>query len=310
MNKDKSKSDKNKSCITTKDLIKYVNSPQVPPLTNSIEIEGLIIKEFPFIRGNSAIFEWKYSNFKSDISSDNLTLLSTQKNEILNQIELNRNFCIEKYKAIKLSTGSWLRKKFQRFGRDEFYISNSELANLNTFLTQIYWMQDWIMIGMEMDYILQKIEKNYPSEIIVEAGLYMKTTVTLDINELIKISTPLIESIESIVSRTLPLYFEYVNIQSLLYQIDVKELFDKIDKDALYLEILNTQKGVKAGKIALVQYIKQKFNCPTEPKAFIKADEIHRRVRGKYLYKDFNGYEVSKSGVDMEKIYKILNSVK
>lgn len=310
MNKDKCKSDKNKSFINTDDLIKYAISAKVPPLTNSTEIEGIIIKDFPFIRGNSAIFEWKYSNYKTEISSDNLTLLSAQKNEILNQMELNRNYCIGKYNEIKLCTDNWLREKFQTFGWDSFYISNSELTTLNTFLTQINRMQSWLMIGMEMDYILQKLEKNYSAEIEVEAGLHMKSTVSLDINELINITSTLTKSIESIVSRSVPLYFEYVNIQSMLYQIDIEELFNEIDQDTLYLEILNAKEGVKAGKIALVQYVKEQFDCKTEPKAFDKANEIHQRVRGKYLYKDFKGYEPSKSSVNMKDVYKILNRVK
>lgn len=230
MNKDKYKSDQNKSFITIDDLISYAISAKVPPLTNSIETEGIIIKEFPFIRGNNAIFEWKYSSYKTDISSDNLTLLSARKNEILNQIELNRNYCISKYNEIKLYTDNWLREKFKKLGWDGFYISNSEQTSLYTFLTQINRMQSWLMIGMEMDYILQKLEKYYSPEIEVEAGLHMKSIITLDINELTNISNSLIKSIESIVSRSVPLYFEYVNIQSILYQLDVEELFNKVNK--------------------------------------------------------------------------------
>lgn len=310
MNTNKFKSDNKKSFITTNDLISFAISAKVPPLTNSIEIEGKIINEYPFIRGNRAILEWKYSNYKTEISSSNLMLLSSRKNEIVNQIELNRNYCIGKYNEIKLYTDNWLQKKFQIFGWDGFYLSNSELNNINTFLTQINTMQSWIMIGMEMDCIIKKLKKRYSPVIEVEPDSIFKSTITLDINDLIGIIIKLIESIETVVSRTVPLYFEYVNIQSKLLEFDIKELFNEIDQEAVYVEILNSDEGVKAGKIALVQYVKEQFDCKTEPEAFKKANEIHMRVKGKYLYKSFKGYEPSKSSVNMKDVYKILNRVK
>ena len=303
--------DKKKRAIV-EDLISFANDSPVPPLYHSKEIDGIIVKHYPFIRGNSAIYNRKEPIPKLDIATKDYTLLSSRKNELENQIELHRKYCIGQYNHIKLSTKLWLNEKVQRIGWADDLLDDSERERVNIFMSQIWTMQSWIMLGVEMDIIRRDLKKTYSSTVEVEPVIFIDkpNPIVFDIDELIeRIKIP-VEAIERIVSRTVPLYFEYVNIQSLLYQIDVKELFDKIDKDALYLEILNTQKGVKAGKIALVQYIKQKFNCPTEPKAFIKADEIHRRVRGKYLYKDFNGYEVSKSGVDMEKIYKILNSVK
>lgn len=294
------------------ELISFANNAPVPPLFNSIEIDGVIVKQFPFIRGNSALYQRDEPIPELDIQTTDFTLLSSRKNELENQIELHRKYCIGQYNDIKLATKLWLNDKVNRIGWTNDLLDDSERDRVNIFMSQIWTMQSWIMLGVEMDIIRKDLKKSYSPTVEVEPIIFSNkpNPISFNIDELIEEIQAPVESIERIVSRTVPLYFEYVNIQSKLYEFDIKKLFKEIDQDAVYLEIINAGEGIRAGKIALVQYVKEQFNCRTEEIAFNQADEIYRRIRKSPLYKDFDSYEPSKSSANLEDVHKILNRVK
>ncbi len=218
----------NRKKTLSAELIDIANGSQVPPLYHTAEIEGIIVKHYPFFRGNSAIYNRKDPFPKLDITTNNLsdfTALSARKNELENQIELHRKYCVGQYSSIKLATHNWLNNIIQ--GCTDDLIDNSEMDRITDFMAQIWTMQHWIMLGVEMDVIRKDLKKSYSSTVQVDPVHYFP--MNFDIDELIEKINTQVAAIERIVSRTVPLYFEYVNIQSIVYELDLEFLLETLE---------------------------------------------------------------------------------
>lgn len=267
------------------ELISFANDAPVPPLYHSREIDGIIVKHYPFIRGNSAIYKRKQPIPKLDIATKDYTLLSSRKNELEDQIELHRKYCIGQYSDIKLATKHWLNDKVQRIGWADDLLDDSERERVNIFMSQIWTMQYWIMLGVEMDRIRKDLKKTFSSAYEVEPVIFIDkpNPISFDIDELIeRIKIP-VEAIERIVSRTVPLYFEYVNIQSRLYEFDLDSL-QKMFNENQESEPYGTHQANEKWVASTWDDVRKKENSDN------KADE-----KVKEMYKaEFNGISISK----------------
>ena len=210
--------------LSVENLISIAIDQQVPPLYNTIEVDGIIVKEYCFIRGNKEVVNGKDNIPAINIQSSNLDVLTGRKNEIESQIELHQRHCISSYKAMLFDTRIWLEGKFNHL-LDLRGVNDAEMQKLQRFVFAIHTMLSWIMVGAEKETALDMLKDEYPPFEI----LYQNNTTRFDIYEFAdNIKNP-VDRIHRIVLRTAPLYLEYLKIQSVLCDIDVDRLIEALE---------------------------------------------------------------------------------
>jgi len=229
--------DKKKEVFSRDELIQCATSHGIPSLFNTIENDGFIVKEYPFIRGCSNIYESEWPEI--NVPEENYTLLSLYKNEIEKQLELNRKHCVGYYNGIKAATSNWLNEKFNLIGFTQVYengaYSRKVKLNVSTkdellmFMFQIDTMIYWLMLGVELAVIKKDLQTDgYKPVIYVEKTTRSNDSVVFDIDELIEKIQPYIVKIERVVSRSVDLYFQYVNYHASIYNFDIDKFVDQV----------------------------------------------------------------------------------
>ena len=89
------------------------------------------------------------------------------------------------------------------------------------------------------------------------------------------------------------LYKTYIHYQ---YLNELEEIVNEPPtKEEKFKSILNTSEGIKAGKMALMHYLKwYREDVRTWDDAFAIANKFHKTYRGKPIYKNKRSFEVSK----------------
>lgn len=260
--------DYKKKQIDVDDLIQLAIEQEVPPLYNTREIDGIIVKTYPFIRGHSKIY--KQDLPEKDINQKDYSLLAAYKNELENQLQLNRKNCVGRYNMIRMKISRWFNGKFQLMT-----VNNEEDKALSMFASTVDTMLYWTMLGSEIEMIIVDLKGDiYTPKIEIQDTVF-------DIDELIKEIEKPLQKIERVVSNSVDLYFEYVNIHSRLYEFDADE----------FMKGLSTEYGIHQSKEEWVNKTWDKVR--KEKKSDRQADlEVQKLYKEKY-----NGVEISTSTI-------------
>jgi len=153
MNNDKKKQ------LAVDDIIQIATEQKLPPLYHTREINGVIVKIYPFIRGHSKIYNQDLP--EKDIGKKDYSLLSAYKSELEDQLELNRKNCIGQYNNIKLAISNWLTEKIQ-----STHLNNTDERELIRFAFTINTFLYWTMLGVEVDRIKEDLQSDTYQPII------------------------------------------------------------------------------------------------------------------------------------------------
>lgn len=228
---------------TPEELIQFALEQETPPLYRTREIDGVIVKYYPFIDNRSKIRKHKIP--VKDIEQKDYSLLSAYKSELENQLKLNYKYCTNQYThVIKNQIRNWLENKFEKAG----WPLDSNKGKRRQFpllllVSHIHTLYFLILRGEEGKSALKKIKVlkirysdmafNTPTEYNEYREEY--ESVISNISDLLDKLNWRLKIIERVVSRSVDLYLEYANIQSYLYDLNLEEV----------LAINNTEKLIE-----------------------------------------------------------------
>lgn len=284
-----------------------------PPLFNTLEMDGMIIKEYSFIKEAISKDDYAKEDFQEEFTEGQYLLNIGYKREIEDQLNINRSHCLKQYDKIKQLVADWINSGFKDVAKPldlkkgpQLQVSPGHEGLITIFFQQINKNIRYIMNGVKYDVVKNK----EPNEFVFEVN---DSSLAFSEEEFFEVIEKPLQTINRIISRSLKLYYEYVAIHSLIYGLKPEAILNKsedLKKREIYFQILNAKEGIRVGKVAFVKYIKEEFDYRTYEQALEAADEIHRELKGEPIYANKNSFDSSKSQVDESTIYEILNRVK
>lgn len=226
--------------------IQFALKPEIPPLYDSVESSGIIVKFYNFISNHERIRDREILVTK--IEQNNYSMLSAYKSELENQLELSHDYCIDQYDAIKNEIRSWLEDKFDRadWPRNSNEVNERKRTLFKCMTHEIYIFVYFLQYGemiewrqQEPVYLLsdqlkeskhysnRKLSKTKPSElegVFEPAPEFVWHAVHYNISELLKNLSLELKNLERVVARSADLFLEYLNVQVHLYGIDPEEI--------------------------------------------------------------------------------------
>ncbi|MEX0769679.1 MAG: hypothetical protein WD035_03045 [Balneolaceae bacterium] len=216
-----------------KEIIEYYIDPPVPETFNSIEVEGIPVKEYPFINCNTKMKHPSEILSEYKIQHTNAELLITKKAHLEERLNLNRSLCLDHYKTIKQKTGHWLWDKIMEAGNPQEF-SVDEREKIQCFIYHLHIIIKRVMLGEEKEFFKNSLKKLCLTDNKITLHSLHNSTgaVVLDIDEWMdRVSQPL-EDIERTVSRSVHLYFEYINTHCYLYNLNIELIFSEIQNSS------------------------------------------------------------------------------
>jgi len=213
--------DNEKKEIHVNDIIEIATTGSPPPLYNTQEMGGVVVKTYPFIRGHRKFRQVSDKEY----SSNDYSMLVVHKNEIEKQLKLNRDYCVEECYIIKQHAFQWFHSKFETIT-----ISEKEYRKLRLFASTVGLCIAWTQHGMTEGHI-QRIKKLKELNSELKINPASSDSLFFDIAELIDMAQVQLKTIDRVVSRSVDLYKEYLALHSQLYHFDIEKLLTEMDTE-------------------------------------------------------------------------------
>jgi len=256
-------------------FIELATSCEVPPLYIAAEYDGIITKEYPFISRHPLVVQREGSFPIKKFKKSDITLLSLYKNEIENQLSLNRDYCVRNYNKIKNNVTFYLRKKFKE--TNGVFSGNNDFGSVASFALQVHYVLTYTLYGTEVGYIKEELNKKDRFKAKINYVNDSNKETTFDINDIYEENTDLLGGIERVVLRSVSLYFIYISLQVQIYDLNPNEL------QSSSIKVLSPFE-----KVQLIEKARKQPGIRNYDEAILTASKKFEEP----LYKDYDSFKV------------------
>jgi hypothetical protein len=212
----------------------------LPPVYRTAQIDGVVVKTYTFLNGR-VIDEAAIKRISKEY---NYLELAAYKGELEKQLELNSQYFMGQYNVIKPLFRQWLTTKFKRgFNRmrtktgsqkKKFVESPRELTSgehrqLVKFTEAVSILLYRNMCGFKIQQIQKELKQNpfYPTRVIIKFEEYQHEII-FNLDGLTEYLKPILDNFEQVTSRSVDLYFDYLNVTAHLYELDLDSLLNEV----------------------------------------------------------------------------------
>ena len=269
--------------INPRFLIDIINQEKPPSLFFTVEADGIIVKQFNFIKWHKDFYEERIE--LPEIPEDDVALFSSFKRELEIQLELNQQHCLKYYALIKGNVIDRLNIIFNDIYWD--HLERSEKEDLHRFVLYVRYVLHHIMAGVDLQTLKAEIEDgikgdsvmNFPNDFAIQ-GVY------LSMGKILSDISPQVEVIEQVVNRSVDIYHKYLLVHSKIAAFDYKKVLYELKKDSS-ISIIGSNKSLSsAEKVQMVEEARKRPGVKSYDQALdVLGSEGNRPYEN---YKSFN----------------------
>lgn len=226
-----------------------ISETDFPPLHQSEEVGGQTIKTYPFIIGHRKLK--KYDLAEIEAPGGNHASMVNRSEELEEKLELRYKNCCNLFGSMKTNINLWLPQQAGNI----FLLDEKNTKKVNWFAQSIKTMLNGIIPnGAERHRLVETLEKNdmcsgrvsfkkeFDESIFEDLKTYNRSLiplvdtdsdkeVELDMQELLDYVGALLSKMESVISESVDLYYEYINIESKLGGFDGEAFITSLSAD-------------------------------------------------------------------------------